>query len=267
MPITTPFPLRPMPQEQFAALDYQVMSHAFASQNELGRLCDEVIYQNDFAARLQGAGLGPIRTKVPITVFHGDFSKTYFLDLTVADSAIYELKTVTHVVPEHESQLLNYLFLGGTNHGKLINFRPSQVETRFANTTLTHKTRRQCQIDLQRWIEHEESISHLRMVLAELVKDWGGFLELPLYLEALVHFLGGKQAVLQALPLFRDGVPLGNQRLHLLTPVIAFRLTALTDSFEAYEHQLRSLLQHTSLHALQWINMNHHQITFTTLSK
>jgi hypothetical protein len=46
MPVTSAIPLNPMEQEDFARLDYQVMRHAFESQNELGRLCDEVICQN-----------------------------------------------------------------------------------------------------------------------------------------------------------------------------------------------------------------------------
>lgn len=36
MPINTPFPLVPIEQTKFAELDYDVMGHAFASQNELG---------------------------------------------------------------------------------------------------------------------------------------------------------------------------------------------------------------------------------------
>ena len=66
MPIESPLTLRPIDQEQFAELDYQVMRHAFDSQNELGRLCDEIIYQNDLAARSDAARLGPVRKEVPV---------------------------------------------------------------------------------------------------------------------------------------------------------------------------------------------------------
>lgn len=267
MPISTPFPLRPIGQEEFAKIDYQVMRHAFASHNEMGRLCDEVIYQNDLAARLKMDGFGPIRTKVPVNVYHQDFSKTYFLDLVVGDCAVYELKTVAQLVPEHEAQLLNYLFLEGVHHGKLINFRPPKVEYRFSNTNLTHKTRRQCVLDLERWTEPTPESHKLQLIFFELLKDWGAFLELPLYLEALVHFLGGKDSVSQAVPLFRDGILLGTQRLHLLEPDIAFRITALTNDIAKFERELSSLLHHTSLRAIQWINMNHHTIQFITVSK
>src|SRR6266496_2006298 len=104
MPISSPISIRPIDQEEFARVDYQVMRHAFDSQNELGRLCDEVIYQNDLAARLESAGFGPVRKEVPLTVTHGSFVKTYSLDMVVADAAIYELKTAAALIAEHDAQ-------------------------------------------------------------------------------------------------------------------------------------------------------------------
>jgi hypothetical protein len=83
----------------------------------------------------------------------------------------------------------------------------------------------------------------------------------------LIHFLGGEQSVSQMVPLRRDGLPLGNQRMHLLTPEIAFRLTAFNTGLADYECHLRSLLRHSPLKALHWINMDHHNIQFVTLEK
>ena len=267
MPITSPVSLRSIGQAEFAKMDYQVMRHAFDSQNELGRLCDEVIYQNDLALRLDAAGLGPIRKELPLTVTHQSFSKTYFLDLVVGDAAIYELKTVARLSPEHDSQLLNYLFLHDVHHGKLINFRPPQIETRFVNTGLSPGARRQLEINTSRWREAEDGSRLLREVVVGLLEDWGAFLEIPLYLDALVHFLGGEHKVIQSIPFSRDGVTLGGQRLHLAGPDTAFRITALTDDTVAYEQHLRSLLRHTPLRAIQWINMAHHRIDFVTLAR
>lgn len=53
MPIICPLRLKPLSQEVFKPLDFRVMELAFASQNELGKLCDEVIYQHDLLARLK----------------------------------------------------------------------------------------------------------------------------------------------------------------------------------------------------------------------
>jgi hypothetical protein len=68
-------------------------------------------------------------------------------------------------------------------------------------------------------------------------------------------------------PLSRKGVGLGNQRLHMASPDVAFRLTSMTGAVEHYEKQLRSLLSHTPLRALQWINLAHHRMEFVTLVK
>ena len=156
MPITGPLSLNSISQEEFAQLDYRVLRHAFESQNQLGRLCEEVIYQNDLAARLQAAGLSALK-EVPVTLTHRDFAKTYSLDLVVANAGIYELKTALALVGAHEAQLLNYLFLCGSHHGKLINFRPAQVESRFINTTLTQDEWRQFAVERDDWQERDQT--------------------------------------------------------------------------------------------------------------
>ena len=266
-PIITPIPLDPISQEEFAKLDYRVMHHAYQCQNQLGRLCDEVIYQNDLAARLQSIGLGPVRTGVRITVTHRDFTKHYSLDLMVADAGIYELKTAHKLVGEHDAQLLNYLFLYGSFRGKLINFRPPKVESRFVNTTLAPQQRHEFEVDTRRWQEREESDHLFRTTLLGLLEDWGSWLELALYTEAITHFIGGPGRGLQLVPLQREGISLGNQHLHLLSPETAFRLTALPEVPEEYEYQLRSLLGLSPLRTMQWVNFAHHCVEFITLRR
>jgi GxxExxY protein len=234
MPITHPFPVRSISQEEFSRLDYQAMRLAFDSQNALGRLCDEVMYQNDLAARIEAASLGQVRQQVPITVTHKDFVKVYRLDLVISDASVYELKADSALAPEHEGQLLNYLLLRGASHGKLVNFRPAQVQSRFVNANLTLASRKRIEVDARRW---QEDAAGLRQMLLGLLEDWGAFLELPLYIAALIHFLGGERSVLRQVPLSRDGVSLGNQRMHLLNDQVAFRLTAMAEETDDYEAQ------------------------------
>lgn len=267
MPITCPISVLPINQEEFAQLDYQVMRQVFDSHNGLGRLCDEAIYQNDLAARLQSAALGPMHKEVPVTVTHADFAKTYSLDLVVANAAVYELKTAVSLAGEHEAQLLNYLLLVGANHGKLVNFRPAKVESRFVNTMLTQQTRRQFEVGIQRWREGDDPSRSLRGRLLDLLQDWGCFLELSLHTEALVHFLGGEQKVVRKVGLKRSNVSLGDQRVHLLAPDTAFRLSALAEGADHFELQLHLLLKHSTLRAIQWINMARHRVDFVTLTK
>jgi len=262
MPISCPFPVRPIGQEEFTRLDYQVMRLAYDSQNALGRLGDEGIYQNDLAARITASGLAQVRQEVPITVSHRDFVKVYRLDLVINDSSVYELKAESNLVPEHDSQLLNYLFLRESQHGKLVNFRPAKVQSRFVNNNITAEARRDLEVEFSRWREDDAG---LQPILLELLEDWGGFLELPLYLAAMTHFFGGEEKVVRMLPLSRDGFSLGNQRFHLLSDQVAFRLTAMSGETDDYESQLKSLLRHSPLSAIQWINMARHKIQFVTI--
>ena len=136
MPIHCPVKIECLDAEEFEAVDYRVMGHAFACQNELGRLCNEQAYEMDLKSRLSADHFASVHTQVPVTVSHSSFTKTYYLDL-VADHALYELKTAVSFSGEHEAQLLNYLFLLGLKRGKLLNFRPSKVQGNISATALS----------------------------------------------------------------------------------------------------------------------------------
>jgi hypothetical protein len=263
MPIHSPVKIKALSAQEFEELDYRVMGHAYASQNELGRLCDECAYQADLKARLLADGFRSILTEVPITVTHRDFSKQYFL----ADDALYELKTDATLVGEHETQLFNYIFLLGIQRAKLLNFRPWKVQGRIISTSLTHEQRRQFTINSNRWINLTPNCDALHQTMLELLQDWGAFLDLNLYQEALIHFLGGAINVERQVELRREVVSLGRQRMLIHAPETAFRITAYTQNVSHIESQLRRLLTITDLKAVQWINLNHTRIEFTTIKK
>lgn len=143
-------------EQEFYEIDYQVTGLAYAIHNEIGRLWDEKIYQNELANRCRAAGLGNVKTEVPISVLYKDFCKEYYVDLLVNDSIIYELKTVGKLNSEHEKQTLNYLLLLGLQHGKLINFRPASVQKRFVSTTLLPKDRYDFTVHDRQWFELDE---------------------------------------------------------------------------------------------------------------
>jgi hypothetical protein len=101
--------------------------------------------------------------------------------------------------------------------------------------------------------------------MCSLLEDWGAFLDIALYQEALIHFLGGHGNVDRRVSLNRDGLDLGTQRMLVHTPGFAFRLTAVTEDQHFVESHLRRLLALTRLNAIQWINLNHARIEFTTI--
>jgi GxxExxY protein len=267
MPISIPINLRRLDQDEFRQLDYAVMAHAFASQNELGRLCDEGIYQRDLSLRLEDAGLGPTRIEFPIQVSHREFDKVYSADLVVADAAIYELKAVSTLTGDHKRQLLNYLILCEQPRGKLVNFRSPGVESEFVNTTLNWDERhRLWEVDAL-WQPITDRCMVFRTILSDLLRDWGGFLETSLYADAMTNLLGGEPVVITRIPFKRSGRFLGSQPLRLLSPDVAFRITSLTDTQDQYEVHLKRLLTHTELRGIQWVNFNHHKIELKTLLK
>ncbi len=98
------------------------MHHVFASHQELGRICDEPIYRNDLAARINEESSQTTLNEVVIKIIHGSFFKEYRMDLTVSSRAVYELKVAKIIAPQHEGQTLNYLLLADCAHGKVINF-------------------------------------------------------------------------------------------------------------------------------------------------
>jgi len=52
----------------------------------------------------------------------------YRVDLLVEDKLIVELKSVEHIQPVHEAQLLTYMKLAGIRTGLLINFNVMQLK-------------------------------------------------------------------------------------------------------------------------------------------
>ena len=246
----------------------QIMAHAFASQNELGRLCDEVVYQNDLALRLEAAGLGPVVKQVPLTVSFRDFTKTYYLDLVVQQTFIVELKTVAVLLKEHDSQLLNYLLIADVPHAKLINFRPPSVEYRTVNAVVSATERKSFTLVTDRWRPQTARCRDLPDLFTELLAAWGAFLDSHLYEEALIHFLGGEATVLRRVPLTRAGFLLGTQLVTLVTDAVAFRVTALApDAAANYEGQLCRFLALTPLTTLHWLNLHHHELQLVTINR
>jgi GxxExxY protein len=266
MAIHCPVTLACLSAAEFEAIDYRVMGHAYASQNELGRLCDECAYEADLQARLLADGFRSVQTQVPVTVTHRDFSKTYRLDL-VADHALCELKTDTVLVGEHEAQLFHYLFLLGIQRGKLLNFRPLKVQGKIIATSLTHAERCRFTVINSQWIDLTSGCAVLRQTIIDLLQDWGAFLDFSLYQEALIHFFGGASNVERQVNLHRHRLDLGRQRMFIHAPGVAFRITAYTESLNHIETHLRRLLALTGLKAIQWINLNHARIEFTTIQK
>ncbi|QDV46954.1 hypothetical protein Enr13x_68630 [Stieleria neptunia] len=261
MPISCPLAIRSPSYQEFKALDYcKVMPQAFCTHNCLGPLADEFVYKADFAARLRESGLDT-QIEVPVYVTFDTFEKRYVLDAVVGKCGVYELKVARALTPEHEMQLLNYLYLLDIERGKLINFRTDRVECQFVNSGTTRSQRQSFAIDGIRWCDE----SPLRRLCIDILRDWGTGLSLPLYYQALTHLLGGEERVVKQVPMNRDGLPLGRQRFHVLSNRSAFEVTALLNGHRQYEQNLRKLLRHSPFEAIHWINISLKEVRFVTV--
>jgi hypothetical protein len=101
--------------------------------------------------------------------------------------------------------------------------------------------------------------------LISMIQDWGSGLETGLYEEALTHFLGGEEKVMLPVPVTGIKGHLHDQKMRLLAPDVAFKITAFPDRLEAFAIHSRRLLQHTSLKGIHWANITHKNVTFTTV--
>jgi len=265
MPIEPSVKIRPISEDEFHSIDHKIMGVVFKIHNELGRFCDEKIYQNELAYRCGEMGLGEVATEVPIRVSYRGFQKIYFSDLVVDRRIMYELKAVEDIIGQHRKQAINYLLLMGMHHGKLINMRPQSVQHYFASTKLTTEKRYDFVIDVQKWKDLDEDSIWLKDLMANLLSEWGAFLDTNLFYDAISHFRGGPEHVIKTIPVTIDSRVLGTQHMHLLNPEVAFKISSATKAVPFYERHLQSFLSHTPLRAIQWINFNHDKILFKTL--
>lgn len=261
MPVTCPIPIARISQSEMAELDYEVMRLVFAAHKELGCLCDESVYQARLAQLLTRAGV-QAECEVRLTLQFRNFVKPLYLDLVVSRRAIYELKTASTLTPGHKAQLLSYLFLSNAERGKLLNFRPASVEAEFANAVMDAAERRRFGTDTRDWSGPDD----FREMVCELVSDWGTGLEQSLYQQAVVHCLGGEEAVTRLLPMHLEETPLGNQRFHLLRGDAAFQISTFQESLGSnHLQQLRKLVAPSPLRELHWVNVARHQLSFITI--
>lgn len=260
MPITLKTSIRQLTQAEFGDIAYEVMGVVYRLRKELGRFFVERIYKQALVA-----SLADVEVEVPIELTWRDFRTTRSLDVLFVSGAAFEFKAVEQLTNSHRAQLLNYLLLMELAHGKLVNLKPVRIEEEFVNTTLRHADRVRFRIADSEYQTQHPTAGFFRDSLIELLKDWGTGLELGLYLEAMTHIFGGVTAVEQNVDVIWNGQVIGNQRVRLAGPEVAFHLTAMSDSLVDFEFQTQCLLDHTRLKAFLWANNSRQNVTFKLL--
>ena len=260
MPIIPSITPTRLSQKEFGALAYEVMDHVFAIHGDFGRFFDEKIYKKELAARMKGVLL-----EVFVDVVLGSFSKRYFADVIVHDGGLFEFKAADAIHPKHRGQTIHYLLLFDLAHGKIINVRTEEVKHEFVNCHRRLVDLRNPTISDKDWEKSSPGSETFRETLTSLVKDWGTGLDITLYEEGLEHFFNLALPLTSTVPVFGSSGHLADQRMRLVTPESAFKLTALSEPSDNLMLNARKLLRHTPLKVIHWANLNHDQITFTTI--
>ena len=104
---------------------FDLMAAVFAVHNEVGGGLAEEVYQESLEIELSLRGMPFIaKQELAISYKGRELKRRYIPDLYVHEGMVVELKAVSHLLPEHEAQLFNYMRLAGKRVGYLINFAP-----------------------------------------------------------------------------------------------------------------------------------------------
>ena len=257
MPIIIREPIQVVGQTTFKSIDYKVMGIAYRIHRELGRLFDEKVYSAALAEQLNDAGIDA-RREVQIKLRHEGFEKKYRIDLLVNSSIPYELKTVDRFHPSHDSQVLQYLFLTNVKHGKILNFGSRSLEGRFIDTRIDEAKRKAFVIR----IPENESDHHIKQIAAalnHLLEDWGAYLTMELYREALIALLPVAESSLY--PASYMDRPIGAIALTTLAEEALLQVSSLKDKQSEMRSHIKKTLKLTNLPSSYWVNFNRNQIT------
>ncbi len=250
-------------QSEFDKLNYDIMKYSFELHNQLGCFGKEIVYKKELANICNSNGL-EVKTEVPITVALNEFSKTYYIDALINDSVILELKATSGIAKQDRVQAINYLLLTNLKHGKIINFGSSSVEDEFVSTKLSFKNRKVESFDV---INSNNLVEEIVEIVKSIIDDWGMFLSLELYKEAIFFFLGSKKQLLRNVDIIINKQVIAQQKMYLLDDETAIHISCIKKDFDYYRKHIYKLIKHTNLSQAVWINFNNKKVLIETIKK
>ena len=108
---------------------YRIIGAAMEVHKELGCGFLEAVYQEALELEFQYKKI-PYQREAKLEIYYKEqlLKKYYEADFICYDKVIVELKALSALTSEHESQLLNYLKSTGLKVGLLINFGKESLE-------------------------------------------------------------------------------------------------------------------------------------------
>ena len=118
-----------MERERLEEVGKIIINSAFEVHSSLGPGLLESTYESCLVYELLERGLNVERQKyLPINYKGCEIDEGYRIDILVEDEVIIELKTVEHLLPVHEAQIISYLKLSSKRLGYLINFNSKLIK-------------------------------------------------------------------------------------------------------------------------------------------
>ena len=113
----------------YKAETYDIIGAAMEVHNELGCGFLEAVYQEALELEFQDREI-PYQRNAKLEVYYKEqlLRKYYEADFICYDTVIVELKALSALTSEHESQMLNYLKATELKVGLLINFGRQSLE-------------------------------------------------------------------------------------------------------------------------------------------
>ena len=108
---------------------FQIIGAAMEVHNILGPGFLEPVYQEALQLEFQSRNI-PFQREIPLHIYYKGVQllKTYCADFCCYQSIIVELKALSALTGDHESQLINYLKATKIHVGLLINFGGQSLE-------------------------------------------------------------------------------------------------------------------------------------------
>ena len=110
----------------------RILGIAMQLHREMGCGFKEKVYQDAFEVLLKENNIEYEREKHIDLVFHGvKLEHDFFYDFLIDDKIGVELKAVSEITGEFESQIINYLHVSNHKLGLLLNFGTTSLESRW----------------------------------------------------------------------------------------------------------------------------------------
>ncbi|MCU0285746.1 MAG: GxxExxY protein [Acidobacteria bacterium] len=103
-------------------LTARIIKSFYNVYDELGGGFLESVYEKSLMVEFNEMGLYAENQKILNVYYKNELVGDFRADIVVEKKVLIEVKAVTHLIPVHEAQLLNYLKVTGMKIGLLVNF-------------------------------------------------------------------------------------------------------------------------------------------------